>query len=299
MRLDRKILNVGFHGHSPTTFIDKADGKPKLKLYSFPAESLEMGVYLNPNTFISEVKYTESINFTINIEFGVQAAQQINLFKLEIGFKDIDGEFHTVLDDSQEQSCGTITIANKFPARYWILNKRSRSKDKFNWCFDDFWMRKTEILVSPKSPEEKELPLQSQMPDYSEQLGKWVVFRIKFDLDQLGKTPVEGVGRFTEMIKKAGEYNLISKHIMKETKPLDTIDGANLRKHVDYSMLKFDVLHMVECNLLFNYLHYYNINEDFFSLLSQQPTQTAINLLEMILRRRNVYIIHHHIYIQS
>src|SRR4051812_29581114 len=153
-----------------------------------------MGVYLNPDTFVSEIEYTDFVIFTINyqkrsirVEFGVYAAQRIHTFRLEVGFKDID-KIHTELEESR----GSITIVNKFPAKYWMLDNRLQSKSKFNWCLEDFWNRKTEIRVLPKSRKEKEIPLQPHMPDNSEQLGKCVVFRITFDLNQIGNTPTEG-----------------------------------------------------------------------------------------------------------
>jgi RNA-dependent RNA polymerase len=248
-----------------------------------------MGVYLQPETFVSEVKYNSLVNFTINyqrriisIEFGVSVAQQIHTFKLEINFKDIEGEIHAELDASQQRSRGSITIANKYPAKYWALDNRLQSKDKFNWCLDDSWKRKTEIRVLPKRKEEKEIPLQPHMPDNSEQLGKWVVYRVTFDLDQLGNTSGGGLRSFKEMIEKAGEYNLASKPANINNRPLNIVNGANLRKYVERSMLNFDVLYMTECNISFNYLHDYNLSEDFFSLLARLPTQSAIHILETI-----------------
>jgi len=47
-------------------------------------------------------------------------------------------------------------------------------------------------------------------------------------------------------------------------------------------MLTFDVLYMIECNLSFNYLHDYNLIEEFFSLLNKIPTDSATNILENI-----------------
>jgi RNA-dependent RNA polymerase len=255
-----------------------------LKFHSFRARSLELGVYLNPDKFVSEIKYTDSIKLIINyqkrsirVEFGVHAAQQIYQFRLEIAFKDIE-KIHT----EHEESCGSITISNKFPARYWILDKRLQSKDKFNWCLEDSWKRKTDIRVKPKSKEEKELPLQPHTSDNCEQLGKLVVFRITFDFNQIGDIPAEGFKQFEELVKKAGEYNLVPKPIDINNKPLNIIDGINLRKYVERSMLDFDVLYMTECNLSYNFLHDYNLDEDFFSLLSQQPSQSAIYILNTI-----------------
>ncbi|RIA90179.1 RNA dependent RNA polymerase-domain-containing protein [Glomus cerebriforme] len=93
------------------------------------------------------------------------------------------------------------------------------------------------------------------------------------------------------MVRKAGEYNLVPKHInIKETKPLNIINGANLRKYVDSPILNFDLLYILECNLSFNYLHEYNLNKDFFSLLCQQQTQTAVKILETIYaRKKRIY----------
>jgi hypothetical protein len=269
--------------NSSDMFIDQTGAKQRLKFHSFQAESLEMGVYLQPGTFVSEIKYTDSVKFTINyqkrnitVEFGFRSSQQIHMFKLEVDFKNID-EIHVELDRSR----GSITIANKYPAKYWVLDSRLQSKDKFDWCLNDSWKRKTEIRVLPKSKEEKEIPLQPHMPDNSEQLGKWVVYRIIFDLDRLGNTSVEGLHCFKKMIEKAGEFNLV-KFANINHRPLKIVCGSNLRKYVERSMLDFDVLYMTECNISFNYLHDYNLNEDFFFLLARLPTQSAIYILETI-----------------
>jgi len=142
VRFHGKLLQVDYqrNDHGLDTFIDQTDRKQKLKLHSFRAESLEMGVYLQPETFVSEVKYTDLVKFTINyqkrninVEFGIQAAQKIHTFKLEISFKNIEGEIHAELDASQQRSRGSITIANKFPAKYWLLDNRLTSKDEFNF----------------------------------------------------------------------------------------------------------------------------------------------------------------------
>src|ERR1043165_7838208 len=47
-------------------------------------------------------------------------------------------------------------------------------------------------------------------------------------------------------------------------------------------MLDPDVLYMTECYLSFNFLNYYNLNDEFVSLLSQQPVQLALYILEKI-----------------
>ncbi|CAG8617752.1 hypothetical protein GLOIN_2v1578121 [Rhizophagus irregularis DAOM 181602=DAOM 197198] len=293
---------VSFHGkhlkvdyqqkddNSLDMFIDQTDARQRLKFHSFQAESLEMGVYLQPDTFVSEIKYTDSVKFTIDyqkrsisVEFGFrsdQSAQQIHMFKLEIDFKNIEDEIHVELDAPQ-RSRGSITIANKYPAKYWVLDSRLQPKDKFNWCLDDSWKRKTEIRILPKRKEEKEIPLQPHMPDNSEQLGKWVVYRITFDLDRLGSTSAEGLHRFKKMIEEAGEFNLV-KFSNINYRSLNIICGTNLRKYVERSMLDFDVLYMTECNISFNYLHDYNLNEDFFFSLARLPTQSAIYILETI-----------------
>ncbi|PKY56302.1 RdRP-domain-containing protein [Rhizophagus irregularis] len=47
-------------------------------------------------------------------------------------------------------------------------------------------------------------------------------------------------------------------------------------------MLNFDVLYMVECIISFNYLHDYNLNNEFFFLLHKLPPQSAVHILERI-----------------
>ncbi|GBB88560.1 hypothetical protein RclHR1_01510011 [Rhizophagus clarus] len=299
VHINRKLIKMSYDGHSTVTFVDQADGKTKLRFYSFPATCLEMGGYQDPNTFVSEVKYTELIDFTINyqrrciiIQFNVKFDQNSYTFKLETAFKDVDGDFHVVLENTQRGPIGTIMIASKFPAKYWVLDNRFQSKDNFNWCYDDSWKRKTEIRVTPKSLEEKQVPLQPNMPDKSDRLGKWIVFKLTFNLDMIGDKPLEGVRRFKDMIKLSKDYNLVSKDVnIEETNPLHTIDVTNLRDYVNHSsMLSFSVLYMLECNISFNYLHNYNVNENFIMLLSRLPSQVAIHILERIYsRKKRIY----------
>ncbi|CAB5391526.1 unnamed protein product [Rhizophagus irregularis] len=297
IRINRKLLRIAYHSHSTMTFVDQ-DGKTKLKFYTFPAASLEMGGYLDPNTFVPEFKYIEAVKFTINyqrrciiIEFGVPFDQRCHFFKLEIAFNDVDGDFHVVLENTEKGPIGSITIANKFPAKYWVLDNRLQSKDNFNWCYDDSWKRKTELRVTPKSKEEKEIPLQPNMPDKSEKLGRCLAFRITLNLDMVGDKPFEGVKRFKRMIDLSKEYNLVSKNInIDETIPLCTIDGSILQKVVDRSKLNFRVLYMLESNISFNYLNNYNLKEDFIILLSKLPIHVAIYILEGIYsRKKRIY----------
>ncbi|PKC64867.1 hypothetical protein RhiirA1_414469, partial [Rhizophagus irregularis] len=152
----------------------------------------------------------------------------------EINFKDIINDIYSELYVSQQRSRGSITIENKYSAKCWC----QKSKDKFNWCIDDFWKRITKDDKMPHFHKNNEQP------------GKWLVFRITFDLDQIG-----GLNRFKKLIEKAGEYNL----------------APRTSSIINY--------YMVECNISFNYLNEYNLCEEFFSLLSRQPTGVSLNIL--------------------
>jgi RNA-dependent RNA polymerase len=231
--------------------------------YSIKAESLEMGVYLQKDTFVSEINYTKLVYFIIDyqklnikIEFDVHG----NLYSLEIDFKNIAGEIHV----ERQRPYWSITIANKFPPRYSIRDDNKRS-----------FKRMTRIQSLRKSRE----PLQPHMSDNSEQLGKWVVFRLIFN-NQANYHFI----RFRNMIEKAQNYNLISNI---NNKPLKIVDGSRLNKYAERSNLDFDILYMIECNLSFNYIHDYNLNEDFFSFLSDQPKETIIYVLEKMFEEKN------------
>ncbi|PKC05397.1 hypothetical protein RhiirA5_502136 [Rhizophagus irregularis] len=215
--------------------------------YSFPAESLELGDYLLSGVFVSEAKFTQSVKFSINhrkqkiiVEFG----HKVRTFKLEIDFKDIIDDIYSELDASQQRSRSSITIENKYPAKYWVLDKYQKS-NKFNWCI---------VMILLKVTEDgKKMP---RFHKNNEEPGKWLVFRITFDLDQ-----------------NAGEYNLAPRTSNISNFPLKIVRVTDLRKHfVNRSLLNFEVNYMVECNISFNYLNEYNLCEEFFSLLSQQPT---------------------------
>ncbi|CAB5393779.1 unnamed protein product [Rhizophagus irregularis] len=235
--------------------------RPQYERYIIKAESLEMGVYLQPHIFVSEKKYTELINFVINystrkikVEFSVPGNNKHSFaYSLEIEFKNIDGDIYIEGQDSYR----SITIASKFPAKYSLFDNKKHILN-----------RMTRI-----PPQKSEGPLQPHMPDYSEQLGKWVVYRITFNLAKNKNY------RFGEMFKKAQEYNLTSGNF---NNPLEIVDGVELNKYVERSMLNFDVLYMVECIISFNYLHDYNLNNEFFFLLHKLPPQSAVHILERI-----------------
>ncbi|UZO00121.1 uncharacterized protein OCT59_001375 [Rhizophagus irregularis] len=204
--------------------------------YSYPAESLELGDYLLP---------------------------------AEINFKDIINDIYSELYVSQQRSRGSITIENKYSAKCWVLHnisvyaKSLYNNHKFNWCIDDFWKRITKDDKMPHFHKNNEQP------------GKWLVFRITFDLDQIG-----GLNRFKKLIEKAGEYNLAPRTSSISNFPLKIINGTELCKHfVNRKMLNFKVNYMLECNISFNYLNEYNLCKEFYSLLSQQPTKVSLNIL--------------------
>ena len=83
----------------------------------YRAKSLDMGVYLKPDIFVSEAKYIYNVDFTIDyqyrdikIEFDVPMDKRVYRFKLEINFNNLDGEFHVELDSAYGRS--QITIAS-------------------------------------------------------------------------------------------------------------------------------------------------------------------------------------------
>ncbi|PKY32507.1 RdRP-domain-containing protein, partial [Rhizophagus irregularis] len=239
--------------------------------YSFPAESLELGDYLLSGVFVSEAKFTQSVKFSINhrkqkiiVEFG----HKVRTFKLEIDFKDIIDDIYSELDASQQRSRSSITIENKYPAKYWVLDKYQKS-NKFNWCI---------VMILLKVTEDgKKMP---RFHKNNEEPGKWLVFRITFDLDQV-----------LELIENAGEYNLAPRTSNISNFPLKIVRVTDLRKHfVNRSLLNFEVNYMVECNISFNYLNEYNLCEEFFSLLSKQPTRVSLDILEGIYsRKKRIY----------
>ncbi|CAB5366262.1 unnamed protein product [Rhizophagus irregularis] len=234
--------------------------------YFFRAESLEFGVYLKSDTFVSEMKFTEKVNFVIDystrkikVEFSMPIYDKDNKkidlsFSLNTEFKDMDGEIYI----EQQGPYRSITIANKFPAKYSMFNKTNHT------------MKRMTRIQTPKC----EGPLQPHMPNDSEQLGKWVVYKITFDFSKNEK-----IYRFKEMFKKAKDYNLTSGKL---NPPLKLVDGKTLNKYVDRSMLNFDVLYLVECNISFNHLHDYNLSKEFFYLLHKLPSESAIHILEKI-----------------
>ncbi|UZO06348.1 uncharacterized protein OCT59_026674 [Rhizophagus irregularis] len=165
--------------------------------YSFPAESLELGDYLLSGVFVSEAKFTQSVKFSINhrkqkiiVEFG----HKVRTFKLEIDFKDIIDDIYSELDASQQRSRSSITIENKYPAKYWVLDKYQKS-NKFNWCI---------VMILLKVTEDgKKMP---RFHKNNEEPGKWLVFRITFDLDQVSFDILEGIYSRKKRIYKPLTY---------------------------------------------------------------------------------------------
>ncbi|CAG8557394.1 4924_t:CDS:2 [Rhizophagus irregularis] len=290
VRFHGRILQLDYQDDTSSsnsdTFTDyNTVGNRKSKFLS--AESLEMGDYSLPGVFVSEAKFTQSVEFFINyqtrkiiVEFGLDQ----HTLKLEINFKDIINDIHSELDASQQTSRGFITIESKYPATYWVLKKKS-SKYDVNWCIDDSWNRITEIHTKIKKGGVR------YYKD-NEEPGKWLVFRITFDLDQIGRNSIEGLGRFKELIENAAEYNLAPRNSNIRNCSLKIVRGPGLRSNHfrTRTLLTFEVDYMVECNISFNYLNEYNLCDEFFSLLSQQPTRVSLDILEGIYsRKKRIY----------
>ncbi|CAG8567884.1 9056_t:CDS:2 [Gigaspora margarita] len=263
-------------------YIDSADGKRKLKEHTFGAESVEMGAFLLPDVFVSEARFTDNVNFTLDYKRRIiKVIFRIpfnNIFKLEIQFKDVDGEI--IAEHNKPRAI--LTVSSKFPARYWFHNGGQRVSDKFNWCYNDCWKRKTEIRVVSRSEEERLLPLQLNMPNQSDRIGKWVVFRITFDLI----TIKNGLTEIKDMLIKAGEYNLASKPGEFRNHPIKVIKFDELPRYLDRSMLQFDVAYMLESNISHNFLNEYNLSEEFYKILSRQSPGIAVRILETIAARK-------------
>ena len=77
------------------------------------------------------------------------------------------------------------------------------------------------------------------------------------------------------MLFRAAEYNLVSRDAV-FSQHITMVDGSNLKKYVDRSMLDFDdVLYMLECNSNINYLHDYNRYDEFMDLLARQKKKVV------------------------
>ncbi len=105
------------------------------------------------------------------------------------------------------------------------------------------------------------------MLNNNKQLGKWFVFRIIFDLNNI-KNTFRDLNLFEDLIQIASKYNLISKSIIINNKQLNIIDKANLCKYIKYSILTFNIFYIIKYNILFNYIYDYNLSEKIFSLLA-------------------------------
>ncbi|CAG8577530.1 1329_t:CDS:2, partial [Paraglomus brasilianum] len=248
------------------------------------AKSLEMGVFTQEDTFAREWKTDNDIAFKLNyarrsfeIEFGFSKGNgsKTYSFRLETYFNDVEGEFHTELDTQNGQSRAVTTIRTKFPPKLFFLNEKLETRNQFEWNLMECWMRKTALRIGKPSDEEIQQPTMPSYPNATgEELGRWYAYRITFILDQH-----RGVDKLKEMLFKAADYNLVPRDAM-FSKHLRMVYGSSLKKYVDRSMLDFDVLYMLECNITHGYLHDYNLNDEFMDLLARQKKEKALTILD-------------------
>ncbi|CAG8483573.1 7867_t:CDS:2 [Paraglomus brasilianum] len=250
------------------------------------AESLEMGVFLELNTFVKEWKTDNDVKFKLNyarrsfeVEFGFTRGNggKTYRFRLETYFNDVEGEFHTELDTQNERA--VTTIRTKYPPKLSFLDKNLKTNNQFTWNLMECWTRKTALRVEKLSDEEMQQPTMPSYPKATgEELGRWYAYRITFIQDS-------GVDNLKRVLLKAAGYNLVPKEAM-FSGHITMIDGSNLKKYVDRSMLDFDVLYMLECNITHGYLHDYNLNNEFMDLLARQKKETALSILHKFHQRK-------------
>ncbi|CAG8615328.1 5770_t:CDS:2 [Paraglomus brasilianum] len=255
-----------------------------------PAKSLEMGVFYKVNTFVREWEIGKDIKFKFNyarrrfeIEFGFTGANGNKTYRLrlETYFDDVEGEFHTELDRQKNQICAITTIRTKFPPRLHFLDERLGMRNQFEWNSTECWMRMTALRVRKPSNEETQQPTMPSYPNATgEDFGRWFAYRITFIFDQN-----QEFNKLKKMFFKAADYNIVSRKEM-FSRYITTADGSNLKKYVDRSMLDFDVLYMLECNITHGYLHDYNLNDEFMDLLAQQKKETALTILDNFHQRK-------------
>ncbi|CAG8525700.1 7878_t:CDS:2, partial [Ambispora gerdemannii] len=240
---------------------------------TLPAESLEIGVFSQPNTFVPEWKTNDQVSFsldykrrTILVEFGFQKRH----YKVENPFKYVDGEFYIELD-VEHDSRARVTFATKFPGKYWSLDEASKPQDKFYWSYNEMWKRRIDLLDRIPHENLRTRALEPTFTDGVEHFGKWTVYRVTFLLD--GR-----LSRFKDVMNHAGEYNLAEKPIDFGKKPLNI--GQIGTKYVERRALDFDVLYMVECCVTHNYLHDYNLDQEFFKILKSLPKELAVEIMK-------------------
>ncbi|KAG9298243.1 hypothetical protein G9A89_002731 [Geosiphon pyriformis] len=245
------------------------------KIDTFPAEKFEMGVYLEPDNFVSEWK--SSLNTTFSLDYQARKVQiqfgiEKSTFKMECLFKDIDGEIYPELN-VEEQSRAIITFTSKFPGKFWELDEKMPSQDRYRWSQEKMWRRKVDLGVSGADHSLRSRPLEPTFPDITQSIGKWIVYRITFLFNDIAG----GMGRFKEVLKNASDFNLLPppgyfRKGIRVSQP-----GKN---YIERRMLDFDVLYMVESNITHNYLHDYNLTPEFFELLARQPKEVAIEIMK-------------------
>ncbi|CAG8641279.1 4906_t:CDS:2 [Paraglomus brasilianum] len=221
------------------------------------------------DTFAREWKTDNDITFNLNYAR--------RSFEIEFGFSKGNGK----LDTQNDQSRAVTTIRTKFPPKLSFLNEKLETRNQFEWNSMECWMRMTALRIGKPSDEEIQQPTMPSYPKATgEELGRWYAYRITFILDKH-----RGVDKLKGMLFKAAEYNLVSREAM-FSKHIATVDGSNLRKYVDRSMLDFDVLYMLECNITHGYLHDYNLNDEFMRLLARQKKETALTILDKFHQRK-------------
>ncbi|CAG8557141.1 10331_t:CDS:2, partial [Ambispora leptoticha] len=241
---------------------------------TLPAESLEIGVYSQPNTFVPEWNAKTNVSFSLDYKrkmIIIEFKFQNNLYKVENLFQYVEGEFYIELD-VEHDSRARITFATKYPGKYWILDEKTKTNDKFYWSVNEMWKRRIDLFNRRDNLRMR--PLEPSFTDGTEHFGKWVVYRITFLLDC-----IEGkLTRFKEVVSHAGEYNLAEKQIDLGKKPLNV--GRPCTKYVERRDLDFEVLYMVECCVTHNYLHDYNLNRQFFEDLKKLSKDRAVEIMK-------------------
>ncbi|KAI8972773.1 RNA dependent RNA polymerase-domain-containing protein [Pilobolus umbonatus] len=253
------------------------------KLY---AKYFAMGCLIGPKHFVEEWVVEGQTNYTLNYttrQVEIYFHHMDTEYRLEYKFKAVDGDM--ILE--KEGDVVTLTIPLRYPARFWKRNLRAVSHTRNAVYIGPRWERVAMIPFSPNSsiPSRLTGPLSPSVPEDTVDLGKWIVYRLKF------KPSRNYYATFQKEMDKAAEFNLVPRDLS-NCKPFMTVSQSSaLPKALGHTYrssltLTFSVLYMLECIISNHLVDERNLSSDFYSLVTALSDMVTCSILDVIANKK-------------
>ncbi|KAG0172617.1 hypothetical protein DFQ28_010182 [Apophysomyces sp. BC1034] len=238
-----------------------------------------MGFMLTSRKFVEGWTAEKDIIFVI--DYDLRRLQILfnhlnDRYRLEFAFRDIDGDFN--LERLGRTTFFTIPL--KYPARFWKLSKNTCQSDNKLYAGDQ-WERVTEIRHNRSAPLNRPAvrePLTPLVPEDMIQLGTWIVYRVEFS------PPPQYQDQLESMLQEASQYNLV--HFGHDGPRFSVISRASLPEPISHAdrarNLSFPVLYMLETIIMNHVVNEYNMDSDFYDMVSRLDTTVAYGILSLI-----------------